>query len=348
MRVELHQSPGSRNDLLVVFDRSELKEARLSIANRKRFSELPGLIRHRPLTKDDEAEKAENGKLKKDVTEHLKGLKYLTERGEATCRAIAIGNRNLGNNQGFMAWQAGETEPLFRIRHDRLPIPTYSCLVLDNSETLSIRNLAVTNKTVLESGQSVAERIQWASYGQHVLRSGRVVDVEEVIGEIYDIRHVLAYDRTQVNPARATQDKWYYKNVYPDGKAIEEAIYADYENDPSAFRAQAMDALRKGVPRARYLQNAVGLSSKSVFILQREGTLEEVGRWLADAGAEDGLIFDNGGSVFTWAWFVNAFAGGFLFSAPDFRSPSSAIVVFVLKGPVRANLPSGSISPAVI
>ena len=142
--------------------------------------------------------------------------------------------------------------------------------------------------------------------------------------EFFDIRHVLAFD-------------W--------SGPLRNQIYSGY---PDSFRTNALDALFQGVPRSRYMHNAVGLSRQSIIILQREGTIEEIAGWLREAGAEDGLVFDNGGSVFTWAWFVNGYRGGFLFSAPDFRPPSSAVLAFELDRPLRAEPPSGSVSATVL
>jgi hypothetical protein len=161
-----------------------------------------------------------------------------------------------------------------------------------------------------------------------VLREGQVVPIEGIIDQFYDIRHVLAFDR----------------NSSP-GRHIEAEIYEGY---PEQFQKNALRALReKGVPRNRYLHNAVGLSDESVFILQRDGTAEEIAHWLKEARARDGIILDNGGSVFCWAWWPYP-AGGYVFTAPDFRSPSSAVIAFVLRGPANTNLPGGSVSFSVI
>jgi len=103
----------------------------------------------------------------------------------------------------------------------------------------------------------------------------------------------------------------------------------------------------------------LGLSKENVFILQREGTVEEVGHYLKDAGAQDGLILDNGASPFCYAWWScrtehwtrehpRTDRGGFLFTAPDFRPPASSVLVFILKGPAMTKLPSGSVSYSIV
>ena len=101
------------------------------------------------------------------------------------------------------------------------------------------------------------------------------------------------------------------------------------------------------MPRNRFLQNALGLCKENLYIFQREGTIEEIGHWLKEAGAKDGIILDNGGSVFCWAWWGYP-KGGYIFTAPDFRPPSSAVIALVLKGPARTDLPGGSVSFSVV
>jgi hypothetical protein len=102
-----------------------------------------------------------------------------------------------------------------------------------------------------------------------------------------------------------------------------------------------------GVPRARYVHNAIGLSADAVHIVQREGTVEEIGAALRDAGAEDGLILDNGGRVACWGWWVNDYAGGLVSPTVDYRPEGTSALAFVLKGPAELDLPGGSVSPSV-
>jgi hypothetical protein len=71
-----------------------------------------------------------------------------------------------------------------------------------------------------------------------------------------------------------------------------------------------------------------------------------VAHWLAEAGADDALILDNGRSVACWAWWIYQ-DGGFLFTAPDYRPPATSVLAFVLRGAVRADLPGGSVSYTV-
>jgi hypothetical protein len=102
-----------------------------------------------------------------------------------------------------------------------------------------------------------------------------------------------------------------------------------------------------GTSRGRYVHNAIGLSSNELIIVQREGTIEEIGAALRDVGADQGIILDNGGSVACWAWWVNAYAGGIVSPTVDYRPPETSMIAFILKGPRTIDLPGGSVSYSV-
>ena len=331
MKVHLNKAHGLRNDLLIVLPRLEVEGALLHIANRARLMTLPGLLRHVP--EQDPSERRQVGNCKIPVEEHLKqisaaGHQLLDADGRPQRRVIVIGSRNTGNNHGFIAWQKDENPKLFHVRGDPLNYPSYSCLVRHRDGRLAIRALRFDRDRVFEGDAEVTEQIEWSVYANRVLKDGEVVNLEEIIDQFYDIRHVLAFDRER-----------------EPGRQIEAELYQDY---PGRFRENAIKAwLEKGVPRNRYLHNCLGLSDDRVFILQREGTIEEIANWLKEAGAKDGVILDNGGSVFCWAWWLYP-KGGFLFTAPDFRPPSSAVIAFVLKGPATTSLPGGSVSFSVV
>jgi len=312
-----------------VLPRAEIAEVLLHIAHRGRLMELPGLTRHRSPTQQ---EREENRKCKIPLEEHLKQLVLMDEKGRPIRPAIAIGNRNLGNNHGFVAWQCEDKPRLFHVQGDPLSYPSYSCLVAANDGGLAIEHLRfdATSNSVFRANndEDLTDRIAWATFGQCVLRAGKPVSIADIIDQFYDVRHVLAFDTSR-----------------PEGRRIADDIFANY---PQEFRHRALQAWTElGVPRNRYLHNCVGLSPDNVIILQREGTPEEVGHWLCEAGAEDGIVLDNGGSVGCWAWWVYP-NGGFIFTAPDYRPPASSIIAFVLRGPVRTSLPGESVSFTVV
>ncbi len=331
MRIEIHKTPGLRNDLLLEIARSEVEDTFFHIANRDCFRQLPGLLRH--TSRQDPNVRRQVNACKIPVEEHLKllteyGHALLDHDGHPKRRVIVIGSRNVGNNHGFIAWQKDENPKLFHIQGDPLNYPSYSCLVRHRDGRLAVRALRFDRGRVFEGDAEVTEEIEWCVFANWVLRDGKVVSVEGVIEQFYDIRHVLAFDRER-----------------EPGRQIEAEIYQDY---PGRFRENSLRALReKGVPRNRFLHNCLGLSDDHLFILQQEGTIEEVAHWLKAAGAKDGIILDNGGSVFCWAWWLYP-KGGFLFTAPDYRPASSAVIAFVLNGPAATHLPSGSASFSVI
>jgi len=340
VEVYLNKTHGLRNDLLIILSRSEIEDALFHIANREKFMKLPGLLRH--IGKQDPEERKKVGDCKIPVEKHLKcltqrGHELLDADGKPKRRVVVIGSRNVGNNHGFIAWQKDENPKLFHVQGDPLNHRSYSCLVRHQDGQLAIRALCFKNDRVFEDDTDITESVTWCVYGNQVLRDGKVLRIEGIIEQFYDIRHVLAFDRAQES-----------------GKKIEAEIYEGY---PDHFRENALKALEKGVPRNRYMHNCLGLSEDSLFILQREGTIEEIAYWLWEAGARDGVILDNGGSVFCWTWWLNPEGpypktgypkGGFLFTAPDFRLPSSAVIAFVLKGPAATDLPSGSVSFSVV
>ena len=326
MRLEITRIEGRRNDLLLRLDRSEIATASLSVANRAQLMTLPGMPRHRRATRE-EAEGIAG--LKVPIEEHLRRLAIVDDSGKARQRAIAISNRNLGTNHGHVAWQRGEQPPIVRIGEDPFAGRPRSCLAVRAGGRLSIDTLTFDLREerirAVDGDQDVSDEIEWATYGQQVLRNGSVARVDDLIDEFYDLRHVLAFDHR-----------------HEEGERIRKEIYTGY---PGRFRERALSAWREqGVPRARYFHNAVGLSARELVVLQREGTIEEIGTALRDAGADDGLILDNGGSVVCWVWWANNYAGGVVSPTVDYRPPGTSAIAFILKGPMNVELPGGSVS----
>jgi hypothetical protein len=90
----------------------------------------------------------------------------------------------------------------------------------------------------------------------------------------------------------------------------------------------------------------IGCAPAAVTIVQREGTIEEVAHALVQAGAEDGLVLDNGGSVACWVWWANDYKGGLVSPTVDYRPPASSILAFRLTA--RPDVPGGSVSYTVL
>ncbi len=266
--------------------------------------------------------------VKVPIEEHLRLLDVGGEDGHAKQRAIAISNRNLGTNHGHIAWQRDQQPPIVRIGEDPSSFAARSCLTVRDGGRISIEDLTFDvehGRLRAADATDLSAEIEWATYGQRVLRAGAVPRIEDLIADFYDLRHVLAFDHR-----------------HEQGERLRQEIYDGY---PERFREQALRAWREhGVPRARYFHNAVGLSPTEVIVLQREGTIEEIGAALRDAGAEDGVILDNGGSVVCWVWWANDYRGGVVSPTVDYRPPGTSAIAFVLQGPLNVNLPGGSVS----
>ncbi|MEO7272812.1 MAG: hypothetical protein ABIX28_18730 [Vicinamibacterales bacterium] len=324
MKLEITRLEGRRNDLLLRLERGEIDAALLSVANRDRLRALPGMVRHREATVDEQQGLAA---AKVTIEEHLRALGVTDAAGRARLRAVAISNRNLGTNQGHLAWQRQASPRAFRISDDR-SAGARPCLVSRPGGRVSIETLRfeVERDRLFRAadGEELGDEIEWATSGQQVLRAGRIASFEDLSGEFYDARHLLAFDHHR-----------------EAGERIREGIYRGY---PDTFAAQVRGAWAAGVPRARYAHSAVGLSAEALFILQREGTVEEVGAALRDAGADDGLILDNGGSIVCWVWWANLYAGGIISPTVDYRPPGTSAMAFVLKGPLNVEVPGGSVS----
>ncbi len=331
MEISIRKTPGLRNDLLLVLPRSEVEDVRLHIASRERLMGLPGLVRHIP--EQDPAEREAVNDCKVCVEDHLRsmstaGRPLLDGGGNPMRRLIAVGARNLGNNHNAIAWQHDLSPRLFKVRGDPMNLSRYCCITWLRERTLALRDLSFAGDRVLDNDTDISGVVDWCAYGSPILRGGEVLSLDKTISEYSDIRHVLAFVRES-----------------PEGRHIEKEIFQNY---PESYRENTLRAWREqGVPRQRFLHNALGLSKDHIFIVQREGTPEEVANWLKEAGAADGILLDNGASVFCWAWWLHP-KGGFLFAAPDYRPPASAIVAFVLKGAPRVSLPTGSVSFTIL
>ena len=110
------------------------------------------------------------------------------------------------------------------------------CLAVRAGGRLSIETLTFDVREqrihAVEGDRDLSDGIEWATYGQQVLRSGSVARVDDIIDEFYDLRHVLAFDHR-----------------HEQGERIRQEIYDGY---PGQFRERALRAWRDGTPRARY------------------------------------------------------------------------------------------------
>ena len=328
MRLEINRVEGLRNDLCLRLERREIEAALLSVSDRGRLMTLAGIPRHRETTPDEHQGLSA---CRIPIDSHLRRLGVLDESGTLRKKAVAVSNRNLGTNHGNLAWQRAARPRVFHIAEDPCDYPSHTCLTSWRGGGLSIDDLVfdVAADIVRDArdGRDLSDEIDWATFGQRVLRQRDVARIDEIASQFYDIRHVLAFDHQQ-------------------GAEIRHMIYRDY---PRGFRENVEQAWREvGIPRARYFHNAIGLSSDAVFIVQQEGTVEEVGASLKALGADDGLILDNGGSVVCWVWWANLYSGSTVSTTVDYRPDLTSAIAFLLKGPLMTDLPGGSVSFTVL
>ena len=330
MRLEINRVEGLRNDLCLRLDRAEIDSVVLSISDRDRLMALPGIPRHRDTTPDEHKNLSA---CRIPIDAHLRKLGVLDESGTLRKRAVAFSNRNLGTNHGNLAWQRAAAPRIFRIAEDPCDYSSYTCLTSWRGGGLSIEelvfDLSADAVRAAHDSRDLSDEIEWATFGQRVLHRGRVARVEDIADQFYDIRHVLAFDHHRMQ-----------------GDEIRHMIYRDY---PRGFKDHVLSAWREvGIPRARYFHNAIGLSSDAVIVLQQEGTVEEIGAALKAAGADDGILLDNGGSVVCWVWWANLYAGGTVSTTVDYRPDGTSAIAFILKGPMMTDLPGGSVSYTVV
>jgi hypothetical protein len=193
MRLEINRLEGLRNDLSLRLEQREIASVLLSVANRDRLQRLPGMPRHRKPTADEEAGIQD---AKMPIERHLAALGIVDAEGVAVSRAVAISNRNLGANHGFVACQRTATPRVFRVADDPVDYGTHSCLVVWRAGRVSIEDLRFDIKSDrvfdAEDGRDLSDEIEWATFGQRVLRQSRVTPIDELLHQFYDIRHALA------------------------------------------------------------------------------------------------------------------------------------------------------------
>lgn len=269
------------------------------------------------------------------------GLDMLDGEGYLHSRTVMVGNRNLGNNYGFVSWDNTKTPHCFHLCSEPILDRTYTCLVCTSAGSPSIepvRFLADSDDLVpvhADRGRQLPDDLSWCTYGQQVLRSGELVDIEELLTQFYDIRHLF-----------------YFNLAKDEEQTLLRQVTARYADEP-AFRDAMCGIWRAGRPRSRYFHNAIGIGPDHLVIVQRHGTPEELGQWLLEAGARDGVLLDNGGSVFTWGWWAGVGQpdgrrrGGVVFSSPDWRPESISCIALTLKGAACHNEPPGSIAFSV-
>ena len=162
---------------------------------------------------------------------------------------------------------AASTPRAFRIAEDPVTATAASCLTAWRDGGLSIEELALRLDARPASrdrtARDVSDEIEWATFGQRVLRDGRVAGIDEIAGEFYDARHVLAFDHQREAGERIRQDD--LRRLSGDASSSQR---------PRAWAGRrAARPLRPQRRRPR--------PRDALFVVQREGTIEEIGQALA-------------------------------------------------------------------
>ena len=173
MEVKIRMQHGLANDMCLVIPKNELKDCLLSVPGWERLRQSYGMVRY-PMKQipeeisrrrasssyDPEAGEWRPGgggikRYKIPPKEHLKktvqfpdteqapvpGLDLLDSYGRPICRVILIGNRNLGNNFGFVAWHKDKKTKCFHLIDEPVKERIYSCLTSYTDGGLQIESI---------------------------------------------------------------------------------------------------------------------------------------------------------------------------------------------------------------
>jgi hypothetical protein len=231
--------------------------------------------------------------------------------------AAWVGNGNLLANPHFVAFSGGV---LYSLAGEPLADRAYTCLVVRGGVT-AIETLRA---------QDFGPELEFATFGQQIVCQGRPISRADLIrkataGEFADLRHLFLFPRLPLGPERwmdAGLAAFYDDSGRQAGTVIEaalrgEAVAADVSWFPDAAVHHALAVkgyrdyeLRGGilrfVPRPGiYPHNMVGASAGGLLVAvgleglsNRAGvSVERAAELMAQWGAQDALILDNGADV---------------------------------------------------
>jgi len=298
----------------------------LSIAHRQISNRESGVLRH---TGNPLGERIVNGRTlsgafhesKKDarlyhdkIEEHIEALDFSND-------FFLIGNGNLGNNFWNVAWEQDKAPRLYCLKDEPFTTRRYSCLVVPTTGVPRIQDLKFDNlENVLDIERDPLEDVDWATYGQRVVEDGEVVWIGKTYEQFYDVKHVLPLkDHGPTKEQDIEKMKKLYEG-YPEdynGNVAQEMF-----NIGERLSITPQGIFRDGksrIPLAEYYHNVLGVNDEKMFVWQATGTPEEIGQRMANKGAKDAIILDNGGSVgFYASWLFPE--GGWLNASNYFRS----------------------------
>ncbi len=267
---------------------------------------------------------------------------------------LAIGNGNLISNLGIVGCVVeGCASRLLKAAWEEKRMARgwrYSCLTYDRRE-----NRAGIDRFAFQHGGLQPKRdLAWLTSGQPILWDGGIPQTEDLIAETYDIRHIYTLRSTTGDTEereRAYHKIQEYMKVWIEVFAHESQATAAERLKAAARQPEfAFDRLRRdrgeqclGEDREvspfiekRYMQSAVGVSDEGdILIVQKHGSMKEIGLTLKDMGATRGILLDQGGSVGTFyrppaQGSESELSGDFLFRSRDLRTSRLSILILEL------------------
>jgi len=311
---------GNYSEFLLKVGFEEISRIGISVAHRRISHQSSGVLRH---TGNTMGERVVNGVIisdaffqgKKDariyhdkIEEHVENLGF-EERDY-----FLISNGNLGNNFWHLSWEHDTESRVYCLLDEPFTKRVYSCLVVPRNGNPRIQKVRFNESEDLFDldGGDISEEVGWVNYGQQILDNGRIVGIEELIDQFYDIKHVFA-----LRDFGETQEK---------DKAKMEEIYGGY---PERFRQNMLKELGE-IPRAEYYHNVLGVNDESLFVYHSKGRFEEIAERLSRRDVRDAIILDNGGSVGCYSsWLFPE--GGWLNASSRFRPDRISYIGFELK-----------------
>lgn len=330
---------GSTPDFFMKIGFQSIADVRLSIGHRSLSNRGSGLIRHTgnptgirivngiPLT-DVYDKSKENARIYHNtMEEHLQAMDLRDENGVNLAQFVLVTNGNLGNNYWHVAWQANEKPRLYCLANEPFLDRKYSCFISYTREHPRIDYVTLEDEITFNGEKEQKARpkypigfdrgnaIAWCISGQQIVENSRVVPIEEIADQFYDIRHI--FDWRDWGPTKE--------------KDIEKlkAIFEGYSKD---FRDKVLKELAKGTRRAKYDHHIIGTTydDDGLVIAHKRGLVEDIAQDLVDKGVDDAIILDQGGSSAVYvSWpYPN---GGYLMQNERYRPERISMIGIVLK-----------------
>jgi hypothetical protein len=299
-----------------------LDECLLSISSRQLSNRGSGLVRH---TGNPNGARTVNGirldgvygQNKRDARiyhatydEHIEMLKLNEKLNEDKKPKdfVLLGNGNLGNNFWHVAWQNDQDKKLYCLEGEPFSKREYSCFIVPAEEKPLIERLGFDEEENPEFF-GLKNGIKWCISGQQILYDNEPVPIKHIAKEFYDARHIFALK------------DWGPKKE--EGTRILNDIFKGY---PDEFEKN-MQARLNSEPRAEYYHSVLGIKGESIVLYQSYGAIEDIASRLAKKRVTDAIVLDQGGSVGTYASWLN----GYLNKSSYFRPERISTIAFTLK-----------------